>query len=282
MDAALHWTTTASSPPDALAGRSDIDVISPETARTLPALFRERVRRSGDAVAYRQHDPRLDEWRDYSWNETAREVDRWIAALRSEKIPAGERVAIQLRNCWQWVVFDQAAMACGLVVVPIYVEDRPDNVAYVIEQTTTRLLLLENGAQWRDLMGEGADEDTGEARRLDLLRGVVVLEDPVGDDPRVTGVEVWLAKGGDLAGHPLPDDGDALATIVFTSGTTGRPKGVMLSHRNMLADAWSGLHSVAVLPTDTMLSFLPLSHMFERTIGYYLPIMAGARVAFNR
>jgi len=74
----------------------------------------------------------------------------------------------------------------------------------------------------------------------------------------------------------------ALATVVYTSGTTGKPKGVQLSHANILSNARAGLRSVAVFPADKFLSFLPLSHMFERTVGYYLPVMAGATVAFNR
>ncbi|MEF8792562.1 MAG: AMP-dependent synthetase/ligase [Thiohalorhabdus sp.] len=86
----------------------------------------------------------------------------------------------------------------------------------------------------------------------------------------------WSGSAGSAA------DPDALATIVYTSGTTGRPKGVMLSHRNILANAYSGLGTNPVYPNDLFLSFLPLSHILERTVGYYLPMMAGAAVAHAR
>ena len=264
-----------SPPPDALAGRGDLDIIFPELAPTLPRLFRERVRRSSAAVAYSERDAGGG-WIDHTWGETQGEVDRWISAFRREGLKAGERVAIRLHNGWRWVVSDQAALACGLVVVPIYLEDQPDNIAYAIERTEARLLLVPDAARWRELVPEGS--------RLGSLRRVVVAEGPVAEgDPRVVTAERWLARGvPDSSPAELPREGNALATIVFTSGTTGRPKGVMLSHRNILEDARGGLHSIAVKPDDHLLSFLPLSHMLERTVGYYLPMMAGARVTFNR
>ena len=73
-----------------------------------------------------------------------------------------------------------------------------------------------------------------------------------------------------------------LATIVYTSGTTGPPKGVMLTHKNILSNCYAGLHAIPIYPTDNFLSFLPVSHMLERTVGYYVPMMAGASVTFAR
>jgi long-chain acyl-CoA synthetase len=101
------------------------------------------------------------------------------------------------------------------------------------------------------------------------------------DDASVRALARWLpATGVDEA--PAAVDGHALATIVYTSGTTGRPKGVMLSHQNMLQNVKSCLGAFDVYPDDVFLSFLPLSHMFERTVGYYLTMVAGSEVAFAR
>jgi len=100
------------------------------------------------------------------------------------------------------------------------------------------------------------------------------------DDERVQLVADWLPDSdtlNDKSGSP-----ESLATIVYTSGTTGRPKGVMLNHYNILWDAWAGLQHIPVYPNDLALSFLPLSHTLERSIGFILPMMAGAAVAFNR
>src|SRR5574343_234353 len=93
----------------------------------------------------------------------------------------------------------------------------------------------------------------------------------------------WLARGATAApaepAAPWPED---LATIVYTSGTTGKPKGVMLTHRNVVANVQAVLQRVVPTPDDVFLSFLPLSHTFERTAGYYLPIAAGSCVAYAR
>jgi len=260
-------------PPDALAGRDDLDVISPDSAATLDAQFAERVRRSGGDGAYIEYDESRRQWVHYSWDEMAREVRRWQAAFEREGLEKGDRVALRLRNCRQWVIFDQAALGLGLVVVPLYVADRPDNVNYVLDDSDAVFLLVPDVAGWTEL--HRAEGETPKIRR------VVALEGRSGDD-YVKQLDEWLddAERPELAsGNTAPDE---LASIVYTSGTTGRPKGVMLSHRNMVANAYSGVRSVAISPRDLLLSFLPLSHTLERTVGYYVPLMAGARVAYNR
>ncbi len=260
-------------PPNALAGRDDIGAITPEAAPTLDALFRERVRRHRDKRAYSEFDAGAGAWRHYTWGDTAREVDRWRAALKAEALRQGDRVALRLRNCRHWVIFDQAALSLGLVVVPLYMADRPDNVSYVLHHSDAKLLLVESADAWRALR-----EAAGE---LPQLKRVVVLDAVADHDADLLqSANDWVASKQEAEPEQVrPDD---LASIVYTSGTTGRPKGVMLSHRNILSNAYSGLRSVAVLPTDIVLSFLPLSHTLERTVGYYVPMMAAAAVVYNR
>ncbi len=260
-------------PPDAVAGRDDVDVVTPAGTATLDALFRERVRRNPQKRAYSEYDPEAGVWRHYSWADTAGDVDRWRAALKAESLSKGDRVAIRLRNCRQWVIFDQAALSLGLVVVPLYMADRPDNVNYVLQHSGAKLLVVESEDAWRELLHAEGD--------VPKLKRVVVLG-PVTDHPDdlLRPVDDWITARQDVEPEAVaPED---LASIVYTSGTTGRPKGVMLSHRNMVSNAYSGLRSVAVLPSDILLSFLPLSHTLERTVGYYIPMMAGAAVVYNR
>ncbi|MEO7622062.1 MAG: AMP-binding protein, partial [Gallionella sp.] len=116
------------------------DVITPEQAGTLHGLFLERVRRSQNKVAYRYFSS--DTWRDITWQEVLTEVTRWQAALADLRLQRGDRVAIMLRNCPYWVMFDQAAMSLGLVVVPLYTVDRPDNIAYIINDVDVKVLLF--------------------------------------------------------------------------------------------------------------------------------------------
>ena len=113
------------------------DVISPQQAVTLHGLFLERVRRSPDKIAYRYFDNRQSVWVDLSWGQMLEQVARWQAALAQEGLAKGDRVALMLRNCPQWVMFDQAAMSLGLVVVPLYTVDRAENIAYIVNDCTS-------------------------------------------------------------------------------------------------------------------------------------------------
>ena len=253
---------------------ADLDhVVSPTEANTLDGLLAARVRRTPDAVAYRDFNRAHANWRDYTWGQVDREVARWQAALAADGLQPGERVAVMLRNCLEWMLYEQAALGLGLIVVPLYTQDRPDNVAYILKDAGCRVLLLGTGVQWQSFNGV-REELTG------LVRIIIVDPfDGAADDARVRALAAWLPEEAPATRH-LPDDAAALATIVYTSGTTGKPKGVMLSHRNILSNADAALHIMAVDGHDVFLSFLPLSHMFERTCGYYLPMMAGATVAF--
>jgi len=248
--------------------------ISVDEARTLDGLFARRVHRSPEDEAYRVYDRRSKTWRSYSWRRMAEEVARWQNALRGEGLLPGDRVAVLLRNCPEWVMFDQAALSLGLVVVPLYTDDRAENVAYILRDAGVSLLLVQDAGRWNRL---SSAMDKG-----DSLRRVLLLEGRVDEpDERVRSVKDWLAPSG-APFHTRVGDPDALASIVYTSGTTGPPKGVMLSHRNMLWVAAAALGLVDVYSKDVFLSFLPLSHTLERSHGYYMPMMAGAAVVFAR
>lgn len=251
------------------------DLITLDDARTLNGLFRERVKRSPKNIAYRHFDEHRCEWCELTWHEMEHEVARWQAAMLHEALQPGDRVAVMLKNCPQWVVFDQAALGLGLVTVPLYVSDRPENVAHVLQDSGAKLLLIDNATHWHPLHEACAG--------LDSLKRIVTLRTPPeGDnDERLRGVDEWLPDTHN-GSHHLYEDSDRLATIVYTSGTTGKSKGVMLSHRNLLSNAEGALKCFDVYPSDIFLSFLPLSHALERMAGYYVPVMAGAIVAYAR
>ncbi len=252
------------------------NVISVNAAGTLDGLFRERVRRTPEAIAYRRFERGADAWQEYTWTAMAAEVSRWQHALRAEHLEQGDRVALLLRNGIEWVTFEQAALGLGLVVVPLYVEDRPDNIAYIVRDAGVKLLLLQDATHWHRL--RDALEGIESLRRIWLLHTRSAAGEEHAGTRSVN--EVLPERAGAL--RERGGDPHRLATIVYTSGTTGRPKGVMLSHRNILAVAHGALEVLDVFESDVLLSFLPLSHSFERTCGYYLPMMAGASVAFAR
>lgn len=249
-------------------------IITPEQAITLHGLFIERVKRTPEAIAYRYFDTNENTWLSMTWAQARNQTARWQAALMREGLAVGDRVGIMLRNCPQWVLFDQAALSLGLVVVPLYTEDRQDSVAYIINDTGVKMLLFENAEQWQELRSVCA--------RLPCMQRMISLDKIVGhNEARLLCVEEWLPAHAVLV-EERGRERDALATIMYTSGTTSRPKGVMLSHHNILFDAHAALLTCPVAGTDTMLSFLPLSHAFERTMGYYISVMAGAMVAYAR
>jgi long-chain acyl-CoA synthetase len=272
----------------------EVDVIPRSAAGTLPGLFALRVQRSPEEPAYRQFDPVSAKWQSYTWREAGALVADWKKAMAGENLDPGDRVAVLLRNSIEWVCFDQAALALRLVVVPLYLSDTADNIAYILEDSEARLLLVGTEGRWKTLAPH--------CSRLTRLQKVLSVQRPEGDAPAnaareitVEGLDSWLTRaGGHGEDKPMaqPDqsemdkfrhaEADRLATLVYTSGTTGKPKGVMLSHNNILWDTEAILMAVSGYRNDVYLSLLPLSHMFERTAGYYLPMMAGSCVAYAR
>src|SRR5262249_55878933 len=123
-------------------------LIPADVAVTLDGLLRERVKRTPELVAYREHIEPHNNWREYTWAQIDRQVGRWQAALEKDGLQPGDRVAVMLRNSPEWVAYDQAALGLGLVVVPLYTQDRPDNVAYIIADAGCKVLLIDGPEQW--------------------------------------------------------------------------------------------------------------------------------------
>jgi len=249
-------------------------LIPVEAAVTLDGLLRERVKRTPELVACRAYNEAHKNWREYTWAQVDHQVARWQAALEKEGLKPGDRVAVMLKNCPEWVIYDQAALGLGLVVVPLYTQDRADNVAYILDNAGCKVLLIEGVEQWRAL-----SEVKHQLHSVNRILTVESAPDP--DEPRLRWVGDWLPANGGEARH-LARDPHALATIVYTSGTTGRPKGVMLSHGNILSNAAASCTVLTAGHDDLFLSFLPLSHTFERTCGYYLSVMTGSTTAYSR
>ncbi|HET7160354.1 MAG TPA: AMP-binding protein, partial [Burkholderiales bacterium] len=250
------------------------DVIGVEAAVTLDGLFSERVKRTPELTAYRYFDASSAQWKSYTWGEMNAKVARWQAAFERDGLAAGDRIAILLCNSPEWVMCDIAALGLGMVVVPLYIQDRPENIAYILGNAGCKLLLIEGAEQWKALLE--VREQLGGVKRMVSVKPV-----PEGGDSRLKAMEAWLPTSA-TATHHRNAERNNLATIVYTSGTTGRPKGVMLSHNNILTNAYACLNVMATTPEDLFLSFLPLSHTFERTCGYYLTMMAGSTTAYAR
>jgi Long-chain acyl-CoA synthetases (AMP-forming) len=157
-------------------------------ARTLPGLFAQRVARTPHAIAYSEVADGA--WRAHSWSDMAHAVSRWRAGLAGEGLAAGERVAMGLPNGVDWVCFDQAALALGLVTVPLYATDSPGNRAYILADAGARLLLLDDDAQWAALLAHGTP--------LPALQRVLCRRHTgTCDEARLQAVDDWLPGRGD-------------------------------------------------------------------------------------
>jgi len=241
--------------------------------RTLPDLFRERVAATPQGEAYRQFDRRAGRWESVTWGGMGERVARWLRALAGESLPPGATVAILAHGSVQHVCMDQAVLALGCVPVPLHAIDNPESLAYILADSGAQLLLVEDPKRWMELAPLRA--------QFPGLKKILSLDKP--ESGEAVWVEDWLAQADKKpAAAPAALAPDSLAAIVYTSGTTGKPKGVMLTHRNVVSNAEALLQIVEVRTDDRFLSFLPLSHTFERTVGYYTPIAAGSCVAYAR
>src|SRR6266704_3372625 len=204
---------------------------------------------SPERILYRQFAE--GGWRDVSAREIAAYAARWQAFLRAEGLAPGDRVALCLKNGIHWIAADQGALGLGLVVVPLYADDNPENVAWCLANSGARLLVAESSRMATALQGVATS----------LPRVLCLAADPGSGHDAVESVLPRQAPAFEVA--PLEDG--ALATICYTSGTVGRPKGVMLTHGNILANLAACERLRLARSDDVFLSLLPLSHMFERT-----------------
>jgi len=251
----------------------------PSSVKTIPELFAWRVAQTPAAEAYRQFDDDDGKWISTSWQQAGLRVASFVNALTQLNLERGARVAILLPNGLNAVCIDQAVLAMACVPVPMHALDNPASIAYILKDSDASVLFADSDEQWQAIEQAGLE--------LPGLKQIVVARKTVTDSVSATSVPVaqldkWLATGANVAHTPIFPDETDLAALVYTSGTTGKPKGVMLTHLNVVSNVNAVLERMVPVIDDVFLSFLPLSHTFERTAGYYLPVAVGCCVAFSR
>jgi long-chain acyl-CoA synthetase len=233
-------------------------------------------------------------WRGVSWrawDESSREIAAGLIAELG--LEAGDRVAIMARTRIEWVYFDLAIAMAGAVSVPIYPTVTGEEATFILQDADCKLLVVDDPEQLRRAVDpEHADRLEGLAHVVyfddEARRGTEVLRlsDVEGGPPRTSLAALRRAGAAALDDVRAKID-DAIEntgledefTIVYTSGTTGRPKGVVLVHRNIVYEAWAIKNSIAVDRTDATLLILPLAHIFARHM-VWAAVQSGATTAF--
>lgn len=245
---------------------------------TLPELLTHHLTVRPDDVAYKVYDNASKSWKDLTFKNVYDQVHAWrhAFAARSELV-RGDRVAMLLPNCPKAVFFDLSALSNTLVPVPLHAIDTPKSSAFILNDSGAKVLVTNKLLKWKQIR---------EAAETPEIRLVVITDDKDCDDleaPIPVMTKETFLKLGETSQLPkeAPKATD-LAALVYTSGTTGNPKGVMLTHRNVISNIQGVLKNLQPSGHETFLSFLPLSHTFERTTSYYLALGLGYTTAFNR
>jgi long-chain acyl-CoA synthetase len=242
----------------------------------LPALWLDRVAASGSQPAI--HVRRDGRYVALTWDEVAVDVRRAAGALARLGAAAGDRVILVAENRYEWIVCDLAMHLLGVVHVPVHASLTGPQIAYQIADCGARLAIVSGTAQVEKLVA-AADRLPGGLRVVSLdpcppALGQTIERLPAlwSDVPEAEARAIESRAAAALR----PDD---LATILYTSGTTGEPKGVMLSHRNLTSNALATVEAFEMSPDDVRLTWLPLSHIFARTCDLYAWIAKGTQLA---
>ncbi len=243
---------------------------------SLAMMVLERVERYGAkrALLSKQRGG----WEEISWQTFGSKIIRAAQGLTTLGFRVGDRLAILAENRPEWPIIDLACLYLGGVDVPLYLTSTPRETAYILKDAGVRFIAVSGREQLAKILKIAGD--------LPDLSYLLLLDDGPKEETRLgqlpaLSLDGLLARGernGDEA-RPVADPG--LATIIYTSGTTGMPKGVMLTHTNMLANTQDATAILPITEEDLSVSFLPLSHGFERTAGLYTLLRAGASIAYG-
>ncbi len=251
-------------------------------ALTLPGALARHAQQTPDRTALRVK--RMGIWQPYTWADYRDETAACALALGELGIGPGDHVAILSDNRPEWLFADLGTQTLGARAVGIYQTNPAEDVAYVLSHARCRVLFCEDQEQV-----DKAVECRAETPSVEQI----VVFDPRGthgyDDDRLVTWDDWRARGFELL-KQKPNafteyvaglDPDAPAMVVYTSGTTGQPKGALISGRNAMEIAPGVCEMLGVTPEDQLLSYLPLCHVAEKIFTYFTPLTAGAVVHFG-
>ena len=247
--------------------------------KNLADMFFNRVKKFGDKTCMLVKKD--GEWTPLSWSYVGDTIRNFSLGLISLGLKPGEKVSLLSENRPRWAYTDVATLAAGGVLVTIYATNTPKQVAYIVENSDSRFVVVSNNNQLQKVL-EMSD-------KLPKLEHIIIFDpiDGITDkDPRVKSILEVSNLGRDYKNQKEFDERlstagrDDVATLIYTSGTTGDPKGVQLTHNNILSNVESVSKLAPMDNKDICLSFLPLSHSLERMSGHFTTLYNGVVVAY--
>ncbi len=247
--------------------------------RTLNRMFLNRIEEGGDSVRYLV--PRDGKWDPMTYREVGNAVREMANGLMSLGLSREDKVAIISTTRVEWCLADFAAILGGFVTVPVYPSNLPEQVEYILADSQSRIVFVEDEIQWNKVAGI--------RKNLPSLSTLVMISGDSKGKEATIGLSDLRAMGVRYAGtHPeaLPRRTEEIhpednLTIIYTSGTTGSPKGVVIRHSNVAFDVTATLSVVSISKDDVMLQFLPLAHVLGR-FEHFLSFAAMVVTAFAR
>jgi len=253
-----------------------------ENFKTIPALYQHLTEEFGPTADKPIFKYKVDGvYRDISYQHFKEETETFAFGLASLGVKRNNKVAIISENRPKWVYTDMAILGLGGVDVPLYPISTADTIEFILNNSESVGVIVSNQFQLNKVLKI--------QKNCKNLKFIIVMNDvDVSEQKNVYTFKDVQNKGEEYKKEnskhfsdniQLADEND-LCTLIYTSGTTGEPKGVMLTHKNILSNVHAALESFEIGPADLFLSFLPLSHVFERMAGYYTALSSGATIAY--
>jgi len=245
-----------------------------DNSRSLPAMFLAVAAERGERPFL--WAKQVGTYRSKSWAETARTVNRLARGLVALGVQPGDRVALAAENRPEWAIADLAIMSAGAITVPAYTTNTIDDHRHIFGNSGARIVIASKPPV--------SERASAAAAQVPSVEAVIVMDGAAPDGARGwDGVlELGDAQEDDIAQRIAALGPDDIACIIYTSGTGGLPKGVLATHRNIIANCAGAYHLLEMLGLgdEVFLSFLPLSHSYEHTAGLMFPISIGAQIYF--
>ena len=237
---------------------------------TLISMFEHSIQHYSNKPAL-AHKPKGGTYQDISYTELGKSVDAFSKGINALGVQKNDRVAILSENRPEWAITDFGSLKVGAVTVPMFSTLTPAQVGYILKDSGAKIICVSTEKQLEKI---SAIRD-----KVPTLEQIIIFDPIEGEIPEgVNQFEAVCELSGEETDSTASEDD--IATIIYTSGTTGNPKGVMLTHANFISNVQACKSLIDISETDVLLSFLPLSHVFERLGGHYVPLFSGAKIAY--